>query len=209
VLNSGVATTATDASVTDGRVRRGAENRAALVEALVSLYEEGELAPTAAEIAQRAGVAVRSVYGHFGDVETLATEVSQRQWQVHRRLMDAEPIAGTLAERVEELVARRAALFEAIAPVRRAGMLHAHRSETIALNLRGLAQRLRAQVAKTFAPELAIVGRARTSDVVDAADLLLAWESWERLRTQQGCSPARARRVLAGALIRLFDLPEE
>ena len=175
----------------------------------MSLYEEGELAPTAAQIAQRAGVAVRSVYGHFGDVETLAAEVSERQWQVHGRLMDAEPIAGTLTERVDELVARRAELFEAIAPVRRAGMLHAHRSDTIAANLRRLAQRLRAQVAQTFAPELDIVGRARATELLDAADLLLAWESWERLRTQQGCSPARARRVLAGALVRLLDPPRE
>lgn len=195
--------------LTDGRVRRGAENRTALVEALVSLYEEGELEPTAAQIAERAGVAVRSVYGHFGDVETLAAEVSERQWHVHRRLMDAEPISGTLIERVDELVARRSALFEAVAPVRRAGLLHAHRSETIAANLRRLAQRLRAQVAKTFASEIDIVGRARTAsranELLDAADLLLAWESWERLRTQQGCTPARARRVLSNALIRLFD----
>src|SRR5450432_3225103 len=148
--------------VTDGRVRRGAENRAALVEALVSLYEEGELEPTAAQIAQRAGVAVRSVYGHFGDVETLAAEVSERQWHVHRRLMDAEPIAGTLIERIDELVARRATLFEAVAPVRRAALLHVHRSATIAGNLRRLAQRLRAQVAKTFAAELDRVRRSRS-----------------------------------------------
>jgi TetR/AcrR family transcriptional regulator of autoinduction and epiphytic fitness len=195
--------------LTDGRVRRGAENRTALVEALVSLYEEGELAPTAAQIAERAGVAVRSVYGHFGDVETLAAEVSERQWHVHRRLMDAEPISGALRDRIEALVVRRATLFEAVAPVRRAALLHAHRSETIAANLRRLAQRLRAQVAETFAPELDTVRRARpasrANELLDAADLLLAWESWERLRTQQGCTPARARRVLATALIRLFD----
>lgn len=194
-----------DAGTIDGRVRRGAENRSALVEALVSLYEEGELTPTAAQIAQRAGVAVRSVYGHFGDVETLAAEVVQRQWDVHRRLMDTEPVEGTLAERVDALVARRSELFDAIAPVRRAGLLHVHHSDTIANNLRVFARRLRAQVAQTFAPELDNVGRARTTELLDAADLLLAWESWERLRVQQGCSPARARRVLAGALVRLFE----
>lgn len=194
------------AEAIDGRVRRGAENRTALVEALVALYEEGELAPTAAQIAQRAGVAVRSVYGHFGDVETLAAEVSERQWQVHGRLMDADPLAGTLTERVDELVARRAELFEAIAPVRRAAMLHVHRSTTIAANLRRLSRRLRAQVAATFAPEL---GDARATDLLDAADLLLAWESWERLRAQQGCAPARARRVLAGTLVRLLEPPRE
>ena len=195
--------------LTDGRVRRGAENRSALVVALVALYEEGELTPTAAQIAERAGVAVRSVYGHFGDVETLAAEVSQRQWQVHGPLMDAEPIAGTLTERVDELVARRAELFEAITPVRRAGLLYAHRSPTIATNLRALAKHLRAQVAATFAPELDGAPRARAGELLDAADLLLAWESWERLRTQQGCAPARARRVLAGALTRMFDPTRE
>jgi AcrR family transcriptional regulator len=193
----------------DGRVRRGARNRSALVEALVSLYEEGELTPTAAQIADRAGVAVRSVYGHFGDVETLAAEVSHRQWQVHGRLMDPEPASGALAERIEELVARRAELFEAIAPVRRAGMLHAHQSKTIAANLRVLARRLRSQIAQTFAPELDNVGRARAAEVLETVDLLLAWESWERLRTQQGCSPTRARRVLSSALIRLLDPPRE
>ena len=207
VLNGVVSDTG--AKTVDGRVRRGAENRSALIEALVSLYEDGELTPTATEIADRAGVAVRSVYGHFGDVETLAAEVSRRQWQVHGRLMDPEPIPGTFHERVEELVARRAELFEAVAPVRRAGMLHAHHSETIAANLRVLARRFRAQVAQTFAPELDSVGRARTAELLEAADLLLAWESWERLRTQQGCSPARARRVLASALIRLLDPPRE
>ena len=191
--------------VTDGRVRRGAENRTALVEALVSLYEDGELNPTATQIAQRAGVAVRSVYGHFGDVETLAAEVSERQWQVHGALMDGPPIDGPLAARVGELVARRATLFEAIAPVRRAGMLHAHQSETIAANLRRLARHLRAQVAHTFAPELEQFDRVDAPAVLDAADLLLSWESWERLRTQQGCSPARARRALERALIRLLE----
>jgi AcrR family transcriptional regulator len=200
----GVAETATDAWV-DGRVRRGAENRAALVEALVALYEEGELTPTATQIAQRAGVAVRSVYGHFGDVETLAAEVVERQVHVHGGLMDATPIAGALAQRVEQLVARRAELFEAVAPVRRAGMLHAHHSETIAANLRRLARRLRAQVAQTFASEIEGVGRARAAEVLDAADLLLSWEAWERLRAQQGCSPARARRALEVAVFRLLE----
>ena len=190
---------------TDGRVRRGVENRTALVEALVSLYEDGELTPTAARIAERAGVAVRSVYGHFGDVETLAAEVSQRQWQLHYRAMDVEPIVGTLAERADVLVARRAALFEAITPVRRAGMIYAHRSETIAANLHALARHLRTEVATTFDPELT---GARSTELLDAVDLLLAWESWERLRSQQGCSPVRARRVLTTALIRVLDSPK-
>jgi AcrR family transcriptional regulator len=194
--------------VTDGRVRRGEENRTALVEALISLYEDGELTPTATQIANRAGVAVRSVYGHFGDIETLANEVIERQVQLYGPLMDPTPIDGPLVERIEKLVARRAELFEAVAPVRRAGLLHVHDNETIASNLRRLARLLRVQVAKTFAPEIDDVRRPRSAALLDGADLLLSWEAWERLRTQQGCSLSRARRVLQDALIRLLE-PKE
>jgi TetR/AcrR family transcriptional regulator of autoinduction and epiphytic fitness len=192
----------------DGRVRRGAANRAALVEGLVSLWEEGVLEPTAAQIAERAGVAVRSVYTHFGDIESLAAEVVQRQYLVHGPNVDTSPITGTLPKKVTELVRRRAALYEAIAPVRRAGMLYLHRSETIASNLGQLARHMRGQIGETFASELGRCG-ADVSAVLDAADVLLAWESWDRLRTQQGCSVARARRVLETALNRLLEPTRE
>jgi AcrR family transcriptional regulator len=192
----------------DGRVQRGAANKAALVEGLVSLWEEGVLEPTAAQIAERAGVAVRSVYTHFGDIESLAVEVVHRQYLVHGPKQDTSPITGTLPKRVAELVRRRASLYEAIAPVRRAGMLYVHRSEIIAGNLRQLARHLRAQVGETFAPELGRCG-AEVSAVLDAADLLLAWESWDRLRTLQGCSVARARRVLESSLTRLLEPTRE
>jgi hypothetical protein len=83
-----------------------------------------------------------------------------------------------------------------------------HRSETIAANLRQLARHLRGQVGETFAPELGRCG-ADVSAVLDAADGFLAWESWDRLRTQQGCSVARARRVLETALTRLLEPTRE
>jgi TetR/AcrR family transcriptional regulator of autoinduction and epiphytic fitness len=192
----------------DGRVQRGAANRAALVEGLVSLWEEGVLEPTAAQIAERAGVAVRSVYTHFGDIESLASEVVHRQYLVHGPRVDTSPISGPLPQRVAELVRRRAALYEAIAPVRRAGMLYVHRSETIAANLHQLARHLRGQVGETFAPELGR-GGADISALFDAADVLLSWETWDRLRTQQGSSVARARRVLETALTRLLEPTKE
>jgi TetR/AcrR family transcriptional regulator, regulator of autoinduction and epiphytic fitness len=192
----------------DGRVQRGAANRAALVEGLVSLWEDGALEPTAAQIAERAGVAVRSVYTHFGDIESLASEVVHHQYLVHGPKVDTSPISGPLPQRVVELVRRRAALYEAIAPVRRAGLLYAHRSETIAANLRQLARHLRGQVSETFAPELGR-GDAEAPALLDAADLLLSWESWDRLRTQQGSSVARARRVLETALTRLLEATRE
>ena len=65
------ATSSGPATDTDGRVRRGARNRDALVDALLGLLEDGIPKPTAREIAERAGVSLRTVFAHFDEVESL------------------------------------------------------------------------------------------------------------------------------------------
>jgi len=196
VLNGGVAEVATD-----GRVLRGTRNREAIVDALLALYRAGVLRPTAQQVAERAGVAPRSVYHHFQDMERLVAEVSARQSREHGHLMDAPAVDGPLEERAAALVARRAELFEAVAPVRRAALLEAHRSPTVRRNLTTLSRRLRAQVEALFAPELR--GRTR-AQVLDALDLLTSWEAWDRLRSQQGLDPARATGVLTTSVTTLL-----
>ena len=59
----------------DGRVRRGERSRGAIVEALHALIGAGDLAPTAQQVAERAGVGLRSVFRHFRDMESLFAEV--------------------------------------------------------------------------------------------------------------------------------------
>ena len=51
----------------DGRTVRAERTRQALVDSLLNLLDEGQLTPTAAEIAARAGVSERSVFQHFPD----------------------------------------------------------------------------------------------------------------------------------------------
>ena len=54
--------------------RAVSEPRAAIADALLSLLEEGELQPTATRIAERAGISLRLIYHHFGDLEALFRE---------------------------------------------------------------------------------------------------------------------------------------
>ena len=185
----------------DGRVLRGQRTREAIVDALLALYRAGILTPTTQQIAARAGVAPRSVYHHFADMEGLVAEVSARQGREYGHLMDAPDIDGPLAARTTALVARRAELFEAVAPVRRAALLEAHRSPTVRRNLAALSRRLRDQLEILFASELR--GRTR-AQLLDALDLLTSWEAWERLRGQQGLDVAGARRVLTTTITTLL-----
>ncbi len=56
---------------TDGRIERRLRTQRAIVAAHVGLLEEGALRPTAATIAERAGVSVRTLWAACGDMEGL------------------------------------------------------------------------------------------------------------------------------------------
>jgi len=169
----------------DGRVRRGARNREAIVDALLACYEAGALRPSVTEVAARAGVSVRSVHNHFADVEALRAEVAQRQWERHASLIGR-------ATTLEELVDQRAAFYEAVTPVRRAALLSIHDSPTIARNLARLDRVLRRQLDTTF-PDL-------DRETLDALEVETSWDAWNRLRAAQGCSVARARAVVVDVI---------
>jgi AcrR family transcriptional regulator len=183
-------------TVVDGRTRRGERNREAIIDALIACYGDGILRPSVQEVADRAGVSARSVHNHFDDVEALRAEVAERQWVRCARFAGPLDRDLPLAERIEQLVALRSALFEEVTPVRRAALLVVDESPTIAANLGHLDRALRRQVERAFDLD---------GDVLDAIDALASWDAWNRLRRAQGCSVARARRILTSTIRTLIE----
>src|SRR5436853_1317386 len=59
----------------DGRNRRAAETRRKIIAAAKAMISETSTAPTVVAVAKRADVSVRSVFQHFGDVESLFVTV--------------------------------------------------------------------------------------------------------------------------------------
>ena len=181
----------------DGRTRRGARNREAIIDALIACYNDGFLAPSVQEVAERAGVSARSVHNHFVDVEALRTEVADRQWARVAPLASYLDVEQSVATRVEELIKQRAALFEAGAPVRRAALLQLPDSPAITARLARADRALRNQISAGF-PEM-------PSDLLDVVDALASWDTWNRLRSAQGMSVARAKRVLVRSIRTLIE----
>ena len=54
-------------------------------------------------------------------------------------------------------------------------------------------------ISSVFTPELARAGRSR-SNLLDEVDLVLSWPTWETLRSQQGASVDRARKLVTELL---------
>ncbi|HZJ27254.1 MAG TPA: TetR/AcrR family transcriptional regulator [Acidimicrobiia bacterium] len=191
-------------STADGRVRRGARNRDALVEALLALLESGVSRPTALQIAERAGVSLRTVFAHFDDVEALYGAIVERQRGRYQHLYDPIPAGEPLRARVAALVRQRAELFEAIAPVRRATVLMGGTSAELNTGLAQATAALHHQAVALFAQELQAAGASRRA-VTAGIDVAAGWATWDALRSGEGLSVTATRRVVELMVGRLLD----
>lgn len=188
----------------DGRLARGERARGAIVDALLDLLEEGDLRPSAARIAERAGVSLRSVFQHFSDVETLFATAAERQKL--RLLPLVRPIAadGPLATRIGAFATQRAKLLEAITPTRRAAILMEPFSRELHARLAGFRADKGAEVQRLFAREIASRPAAARRALASALVAATSWTAWQALRDHQGLDRAQARRVLVHILTALL-----
>jgi TetR/AcrR family transcriptional regulator of autoinduction and epiphytic fitness len=191
-------------SVTDGRSARAARTREAVVEALLTLLDEGKLRPTAREIADRAGVSLRSVYVHFDDLEDLFTAAAGMQFERMASLYEPVPTDGPLESRIKALVAQRARMMEAAGPVRRAALLQEPFSPTLAKVLGLVRKGMRAELDDVFAAELDRVRGAARERLLASIDVTAGTATWETLRRHDGLSVDAARAVVEEMLTRLL-----
>jgi AcrR family transcriptional regulator len=174
--------------------------REAVVDALMALLEEGRVQPSVEEIAVRAHVSERSIFGHFHDREGLFGAVRERQ----TALLSAEwgelpPPSAPLAERLDAFVAHRARIYELIAPVRRAGLLMEPFSDTVRAGLAGMRAFKRDEALRLFGPELGDDGSRRA-----ALAALASYSAWEEMRVQQALSVDGAAEALRSGLTALL-----
>lgn len=194
------------------RTERVQRTRTAVVDALLALQEEGLPVPTAQQVAARAGVALRTVFGHFSDMETLWVEAGRRELQALSAVADDVPPGLPLRERLERFAASRARVLERLLPVQRAARVREPTSPAIAANRSLFVEVADAEAARVFATELAGRDDAGRRRALDALFLVSGGPAWEALRVDRGLTPAEAedhlRRQLGALLAAMTSSPE-
>ena len=188
----------TAARARDGRHRRGEDNRARIVAAMLEIVQGGDVSPSAEQVATRADVGLRTVFRHFQDMDSLYREMSVVIEGEVMAIIEQPLAARDWRERLVELIARRATVFEKIAPFKRASNVARHRSKFLEADNARLVTVLRGMLEAQLPPQV-----AGDASKVEILDLLLSFESWSRLRHEQGLSVARARAALEAAIRRL------
>lgn len=175
-----------------------------MIDAVLAYQDEGVVAPSAAEIAARAGVSERSVFRHFDDLEALAAEAVNRQFSRVSAYFEDPRADGPLEVRVAAFVDHRCRLYERMANLARAAAGMASRSASVALAVDGRHRMLCAQTARQFTPELEALPARDRRLLLASLDAAAGFESLDHLRTVGRIGPRDLKIVLATVLLALL-----
>lgn len=184
----------------DGRRLRSERSREKIINGLEAVIRSGVMRPNAAEIAEAAGVSLRTVFRHFEDTDGLFRELSTRLeaeiMPIVLRPFEAQDWRGRLVE----LMDRRAEIYERLMPfkvaagARRFGsdfLMEEHR-RFVALERAGL---------QALLPDAVLADEALSR----ALDVLVSFEAWRRMRYDQDLSPAEAKAVMRLSVEKLTE----
>jgi AcrR family transcriptional regulator len=189
----------------DGRTARRTRNREAVLDAVIELFVEDQMLPSAADVAERSGVSLRSVYRYFDDSEQLVRAALARQVRRFESAFVIEDLGeGPLGERVERFVDARLRLFDAVAPAARAAMARQYSVPVIGEQVVQRRTVMSTQAAAMFAPELGRLSATAAGDALAIVDTLTQFEGLEFLLRHRGLTRAAARRTLVTGLNRLL-----
>ena len=192
----------------DGRTARADNTRRRIVSSMIALIEEGHLRPTAAAIADRAEVSVRSVFQHFNDLGALfqaaADTTMHRVWSLVRPIPDS----GTLDQRVDALLAMRWDIYDHIAPIRRAASLIEDQLPMFVEGRNQFRHMLRGVIDRIFGGELTHLEADARRQSLDAMVVLCEFEFMEVLRRQMDLPREQAMAAQRRAMMSLLKQKE-
>ncbi|WP_374126377.1 MULTISPECIES: TetR/AcrR family transcriptional regulator [unclassified Sphingomonas] len=176
---------------TDGRHLRSRTTRAKIVEALLTLVRDGEVAPGAAQVAEMAGVGLRTVFRHFDEMESLYREMAE---VIEAQVMPImlKPFEARLwRDRVREMADRRIGIYETIMPYRISSSIKRFQSDFL---MQGYHKQLQLERTSLHAilPEAVIADAPAAS----AIEVTISFQCWRRLRHDQGLVIEDARAVI-------------
>jgi AcrR family transcriptional regulator len=169
-----------EAAQLDGRRQRTDVSRRRIALAMLDLARVGEIAPSAEQVAEAAGVGRRTVFRLFSDMEGVYREMHAVMVERLAPMFAAPFTATTWRARIDELIERRAKMFEEMRPIKSGADAHRYRSTFLQGEHRKIT-RLQRNTLLAVLP----AGQAADEERIEALDLAFSFESWRRLRDEQ------------------------
>ena len=192
-----------EAETDDGRRQRSGRSRRKIIEALFELMREGEMSPTAAAVAERANVGLRTVFRHFEDMESIFEEMTEDLKAVTMPIIMAPLKSETWQDKLMEAVDRNVEVYEQVFPMQVALIIRRFKSDFLNKQYKSEVKLLRNSL-KSFLPKEIVQDRT----LFAAIEVNLTFATWRRLRQDQNLSVANATdtlKLIMTALINMSD----
>ncbi|HEX9765989.1 MAG TPA: TetR/AcrR family transcriptional regulator [Nitriliruptorales bacterium] len=194
--------------VADGRRLRAVRNRELVIEAILDLFDEGNLDFDAPTLAERAGVSVRSVYRYFEDRDSLVRAgVAKHAERLGELLRHDVDLDADLQTRISQFLDYRLALYPQVETVVRVARHYARRLPDVGDTLAGRRATVREQLTDVFGPELGPAGSRRCAERLAALDAATDFDTWRLLRDDHGLDDDAIHRIMARTVHRELATP--
>lgn len=183
----------------DGRRARSERNREKIVDALFLLIQDGDMDPSAARVADAAGVGLRTVFRHFEEMDALYQEMSTRLETEILPVVMTPWKAQDPQGRLKELIARRASIYERIMPLKIAANLRRFQSEHLMHGYRRFLTMERSGLLGILSDDI-----KADSELVSALEMVIGFQAWRRLRQDLEISAENAEAIIARTALALL-----
>lgn len=189
-----------DSPIHDGRRARRERSRAAVVDAMFSLIQEGKLPPSVEDVAERAGVSVSSVFRNFEGLPDLQRRALDSFHSRFEHLLVVNDATRDRSVRVRSHVRARVELCSEAGGLMRIGRARALDHEPIVDGMARLRARLADQTRQRFASEIAAVTPAAAANLVALVDATTSPEAFDVMTGAHSRSPRQVANVWVTAL---------
>lgn len=184
----------------DGRKQRSERSRQAIVDAMLDIIMAGKMEPSAAEIAEKAGVSPRTVFRHFEEMDSLYSEMTERM-EAEIMPIIQQPFTGEgWRAQLDQLLERRALIYERVMPLKIAASIRRFGSDYLMLNYERFIHLERTGLEGVLPDTV-----RRDATLFSAVEMCAGFQTWRRLRQDQGLSTDQAAAVVRLAISRLVD----
>lgn len=183
------------ASKPDGRRLRSNRSRQLIIESMLELIKQGNLVPTARQVADHANVGIRSVFRHFEDMESIFETASELCHTEYRGLFIGGDRSGSLQERILHATECHANAYETMSNMILSGSARQWNSEVLQKSYIAYQHQLRRDLDE-WLPEL----ESLTESKRQAVDGIASFEMWHRLRNIQSLDKTDSIKIIVEML---------
>jgi len=167
----------------DGRRMRSDRSRQLIVKSMLHLVNEGNLQPTAQQVADHASVGIRSVFRHFEDMESIFEMANELSRDHYTGLFSGGNREGSLQQRILHATQYHAEAYETLGNMLLSVIGRRWNSAVMRKNYATHQRNLRKDLDQ-WLPELKNLTPSRR----EAVDAIASFEYWHRLRGIQSLS---------------------